>query len=255
MKIIDLSVPLEDGLPVDPPQQIAHIKYIDHEEGVSSMLSMFPGTTKKDLLDEYGWAVEEVKMGTHTGTHMDAPWHFHPTMNKGERAWSIDEVPLEWCMGNGVMVDFSDKPDGYVCTSEDFIAYFDSVNYQLSPGDIVLIHTSAMEFWGSSEYMLKGCGIGREATLWLCEQGIHITGTDAWSWDAPLFFEAKQFELTHDASVIWEGHKAGAETIYCHMEKMNNLDKLPAFGFRVIALPINVKKASAGWVRPIAIID
>ena len=42
--------------------------------------------------------------------------------------------------------------------------------------------------------------------------------------------------------------------IYCHMEKMNNLDKLPTYGFKVVALPINIEHASAGWVRPIAIL-
>lgn len=193
-------------------------------------------------------------MTTHTGTHMDAPYHFHPTMNHGERAWTIDEMPLEWGMGDGVVIDFSDKEDGYVCTSQDLKEYLAKINYTLKPGDIVLLYTGAVKYWGTLDYMLKGCGIGREGTLWLVNQGVHLVGTDAWSWDAPLYYEAKEFAKTHDSSIIWEGHKAGAECIYFQMEKVNNLDKLPSYGFRVIAMPIKVKGASAGWVRPVAIL-
>lgn len=255
MKLIDLSVPLVDGLPVDPPPQIPHIQYIDHKAGVSGMLELFPGTTEKDLPDGCSWAVEVLSLCTHSGTHMDAPWHYHPTMNGGERAWTIDEIPLEWCFSDGVMVDFSDKPDGYVCTSQDFKDYFERVGYVLKAGDIVLVHTNAPQAWGTEAFLEKGCGIGREATLWLTRQGIHITGTDAWSWDAPLKLEAETFRKNGDPSVIWEGHKAGKDTIYCHMEKLANLDQLPAFGFKVIAFPIKIQAASAGWVRPVALLE
>ena len=256
MKIIDLSVSIVDGLPVDPDLQIARIKYVTHgtDLSISSTLQSFPGITRDDLLEGYGWAVDLLTLGSHTGTHMDAPYHYHPTMNGGERAWTIDEVPLEWCIGNGVVFDFSDKPDGYVLTSEDFKAYLKKINYTLQPGDIVLLHTSAMEAWGKPEYMLKGCGVGREGTLWLCDQGIHVVGTDAWSWDAPLPLVAKEFAKSHDRSIIWEGHKAGAERAYCHMEKLNNLDKLPTTGFTFIAFPIKIERGTAGWIRPVAIL-
>lgn len=255
MKIVDLSTPIAHQLPVDPPIQMAEIEYIDHAAGVPSMIAMFPGVTKDDLPDGASWAVESIKLCTHTGTHMDAPWHYHPTMNHGQPAWTIDQIPLEWCIGDGVVLDVSDLPDGYVCTQQDLQERFAKIGYTVKPGDIVLIHTSAPEAWGTEAYLLKGCGIGREATLWLAGQGVHITGTDAWSWDAPLALEAEAFRQNGDPSIIWEGHKAGMDCIYCHMEKLGNLDQLPPFGFRVIALPINIERASAGWVRPVAILE
>lgn len=254
MKIIDLATPIENGLEVDLPQQRARIEYKDHQTSLPEMLSCFPGVTADQLTGKCGWAVEQIELSTHTGPHLDAPWHYDPVMNGGEKAWTIDQIPLEWCIGDGVMVDFSDKADGYVCTSEDFKSYFQKVGYILKPGDIVLIHTSAPAAWGRMEYMKRGCGIGREATLWLCGQGVHITGTDAWSWDAPLPLEAEEFAREGDPSIIWQGHKAGREAIYCHMEKLCNLDQLPPFGFRVIALPIKITGASAGWVRPVALL-
>ena len=69
--------------------------------------------------------------------------------------------------------------------------------------------------------------MGREATLFLLKQGVRVTGTDGWSWDAPFSFTAKRFAETGDASIIWEGHKAGREIGYCHMEKLSNLERFP----------------------------
>ena len=83
------------------------------------MLEFFKGLKAEDLPDGQGWAVEMVQLSTHNGTHLDAPWHFHPTMNRGERSWTIDEVPLEWCLQPGVKRDFRHLPDGYVATAGD----------------------------------------------------------------------------------------------------------------------------------------
>jgi kynurenine formamidase len=95
--------------------------------------------------------------------------------------------------------------------------------------------------------------MGRDATLWLLEQGVKIIGTDAWSWDRPLPYIADEFRTTGNSSVIWEGHFAGIEKEYCHMEKLTNLAKLPPHGFQVMCFPIKIRKASAGWVRAAAI--
>lgn len=257
MKIIDLSVTIANNLPVDPPRNIPQINYITHEDeaSITTMQVYFPGLKKEDLLDGHGWASEGMNIKTHVGTHMDAPYHYHPTMNHGEPAWTIDEVPLEWCIGNGVVVDFSDKPDGYLCTSKDFIEYFKNINYTLQPNDIVLLRTSAHTQWGNEKYLVTGCGVGKEGTLWLCDQGVHTVGTDAWSWDPPLSITAKLFAENHDASIVWEGHKAGAEKAYLQIEKLTNLDKLPKHGFTFVGFPIKIERASAGWIRAVAILN
>ena len=97
--------------------------------------------------------------------------------------------------------------------------------------------------------------MGREATLFLLDQGVKIVGTDAWSWDRPLCYIAQEFAATKDATLIWEGHFAGIEKEYYHLEKLANLDKLPPFGFKVACFPIKIKAASAGWARPVAILN
>ena len=136
----------------------------------------------------------------------------------------------------------------------DFAAAFAAMDYTLKPRDIVLVRSGAAPFYGTADYLVKGCGMGREATLWLLERGVKIVGTDAWSWDRPLPFIAKDFARDRDPSVIWEGHFAGIEKEYYHMEKMANLDKLPATGFKVACFPIKIKGASAGWTRPVALL-
>jgi kynurenine formamidase len=64
-----------------------------------------------------------------------------------------------------------------------------------------------------------------------------------------------KFEQTGDASLIWEGHKAGREIGYCHLEKLHNLEALPADGFTLACFPVKIRGASAGWTRAVAIVD
>jgi len=253
-RIIDLSVPLMAGIASDPPGLEPKIEYSDHEEGARVFEKIF-GMPAEKQLEGMGGAVERVEMTTHAGTHMDAPWHYHPTMNGGEPAMRIDQVPLEWCMGRGVRLDFRQKPDGQVITADEVEAELQRIEHGLMPGDIVLVNTRAGSRYGEEDYVSAGCGMGRDATLWLTHRGIRVVGTDAWSWDAPIESQMERIRQTGDYSLFWEGHKAGAETIYCHMEKLGNLDMLPDHGFEVICFPVNIKDASAGWCRPVAIIE
>ncbi len=63
--------------------------------------------------------------------------------------------------------------------------------------------------------------------------GVRLTGTDAWSWDAPFVYTQARFSKTRDPSLIWEGHKAGRDIGYSHLEKLHNLEVLPPTGFRI----------------------
>ena len=254
-RFIDISAPLQNDVPADPPGLGPKIEYIDHQQSLPQILPFFPGLRQEDLPDGQGWAVERVQLTTHNGTHLDAPWHYHPTMNEGERAWTIDEVPLEWCFQPGVKLDFRHFPDGYVATAADVDQELKRIDYKLKPLDIVLVNTSAGAKYGRPDYVASGCGIGAEATLHLLKQGVRVTGTDGWSWDAPFIHTAKRYAETHDASLIWEGHKAGRHIGYCHIEKLHNLEALPATGFMVCCFPTKIERASAGWTRAVAILE
>ena len=254
-RIVDLSVPLQVGIASDPPGMLPQIDYVGHHDTAAAMAAMFPGMRPDQLPEGQGWAFEQVRLTTHNGTHIDAPWHYHATMNRGERAITIDEVPLDWCIAPGVKLDFRDKPDGYVCTADDVKRELDRIGVELKPLDIVVVNTSAGRAYGQPDFLDRGCGMGREATLHLLEQGVRVTGTDGWSWDAPFSATARRFAETGDPSIVWEGHKAGREIGYCHIEKLSNLESLPASGFTVSCLPVKIERASAGWCRAVAIIE
>ena len=254
-RIIDISVALQEGIASDPPGLTPKIKYFEHKQTAKEVCRFFPGLTPEQIPDAEGWAIEHVQLTTHAGTHLDAPWHFASTMDGGKRAITIDEVPLEWCFQPGVKLDFRHFEDGYVATAADVEKELGRIGHTLKPLDIVVVNTSAGARYGSDDYLPTGCGMGREATLYLTSRGVRITGTDAWSWDAPFVHTAKKFAETHDPAIVWEGHKASREIGYCHMEKLSNLDQLPTTGFMVSCFPVKIKGASAGWTRAVAIIE
>ncbi len=254
-RFVDLSICIENDVKSDPPGYGPEIEYIVHKDTLKVWEGRYEGVQAKEIPGEEAFAAELVKLNTHNGTHLDAPWHFASTMDGGKPAATIDEIPLDWCFRPGVKLDFRHFPHGYVATPEDVEAELKRIGHELQPLDIVLVNTSAGARYGQDDYVQSGCGMGSEATLYLTRRGVRVTGTDAWSWDVPFKYMAKQFAETRDAKVIWQGHKAGREIGYCHLEKLHNLEALPGNGFRVACFPVKIKAASAGWTRAVAIFE
>jgi len=259
-RIVDLSIYLENDVVSDPPAFKPKITYLTHKDSFAGMARFFPGLQQEDLPDGEAWAVERVELSTHNGTHLDAPYHFHSTMNGatvsgGERAITIDEVPLDWCFQPGVKLDFRHLPDGHVVSAAEVAAELARIGHELRPLDIVVVNTRAGSRYGNNDYVAAGCGMGYAATMYLLERGVRLTGTDAWSWDAPFVHTAEKYRASGDAALIWEGHKAGRDIGYCHLEKLHNLEALPAHGFTVACFPMKIRGASAGWTRAVAILD
>lgn len=255
MNIVDLSIPLENDVRSDPEGYRPHIEYVDHRQSLPGLQAFFPGLAADDMPSGEAWAIEHISLNTHNGTHLDAPWHFASTMDEGVPAMTIDQVPLDWCFRPGVKLDFRHFPDGYVVTAENVAVELERIDHQLAPFDIVVVNTSAGARYGQDNYVSSGCGMGRDATLYLLERGVRVTGTDGWSWDVPFSFTAERYAESHDAGLIWEGHKAGREIGYCHLEKLHNLESLPANGFTIACFPVKIRAASAGWTRAVAILD
>ena len=253
--IIDISIPLDNETVVDPPIMRPQIKYVSNKENAEVMCSMFPGLKTSDLPGGEGWAWEVITLTTHNGTHMDAPYHFHSVDKQGKPMMTIDEAPLDWFFRPGVKLDFRKLPDGHVVSAAEVEAELGRIGHVLKPLDIVLVNTRTSEMLGTDRYMSTGIGMGREATLYLTERGVRVVGIDAWGWDAPFVHTARRFAETRDPSIIWEGHYAGIDIPYCQMEKLYNLEKLPATGFTVACFPCKIKAASGGWVRAVAMFD
>ncbi len=258
-KFVDLSTFLENDVVSDPPTFAPEIRYLGHASSFEQIEPFFPGLKKEDLPDGEGWAVERVQLSTRSGTHLDAPNRFlsNADVSPGEkrRPLAIDEVPLEWCFQPGVKLDFRHFADGYVVTAADIETELERIGHRLKPLEIVLLNTRAGSLYGQPDYMYSGCGIGYEAAMYLLEQGVRLTGTDAWSCDAPFIHSSNRHAQAGDPSLLRSAHKLGRNIGCCHLEKLSNLEALPPDGFFINCFPHKIRGASGGWTRAVAILD
>lgn len=252
MRIVDLSATIEPSSSELPELLRTDIEYERHADGARAVEALF-GLPSRLLRDEEGWATETfTRFGTHNSTHVDAPWHYNSTI-AGSRAETIDELPLDWFFGPGVVLDMTHKTDGEPMTAAETQHELSRVGHELSRGDIVLVRTDRDRFYGQPDYMGRGCGVTAEATHWLCDRGVRVMGIDAWGWDSPLFMQAEEAKRRDQQGVFWAAHQAGRA--YCQIERLVNLAALPATGFTVACFPLKIKGASAGPARVVAIID
>jgi kynurenine formamidase len=211
------------------------------------------GVPARLLRDGEGWATEEfARLGTHNSTHVDAPWHYNSTI-AGERAQTIDELPLEWFLAPGVVLDFSAKEDGDAVTSEEIEAELERVGHELRERDIVLVRSGRDQFLEAPDYMIRGPGVTAEATRWLYDRGVRVMGIDAWGWDAPLNLQAEEARERDEPGIFWAAHQA--DIPYCQIERLANLGALPPTGFEVACFPLRIVGGSAGPARVVAILD
>ena len=249
--VFDLSFALSNSDP--EPMLQPKIIYQDHRETAKGFGAAF-GLQPEDFPDSNFAGVETVTLSTHSGTHLDAPWHYGP-LSGGRPARTIDEMPLEWFFSDGVVLDFTHKGAGKSITPREMEQALGKIGYTLKPYDIVLVRTDTYKRFSEPRYDDLHCGVTPEATHWLIDRGIKVMGIDAWGWDPPFTMMADQVRQGHK-EVLWAAHFVGKEKEYCHIEKLANLDKLPRpSGFKVAVFPVKIERASAGWVRAVAIFE
>jgi hypothetical protein len=105
MKIIDLSKPIQFNKN-DPWFMRVKIKHKPHKK--AKWLIRLLGLPFRLFPKGFdGWADDSIQqMGVHATTHIDAPWHYSPTC-AGKPAKTIDQVPLEWCYNDGIVIDMT----------------------------------------------------------------------------------------------------------------------------------------------------
>jgi len=253
MKIIDLSKPIRYNKN-DPWFMKVKIKHKPHKK--AKWLIRFLGLPLKLFPKDFeGWADDTIKkMGVHSTTHLDAPWHYSPTTN-GRKSKTIDEVPLEWCYGDGLVIDMKHKADFDAITVKDIEGFLKTNTLNVKPGMIVLIKTGRDQFNGTKDFHKVGTGMSAEATEWLIDKGIKVMGIDSWGWDLPLPHMLKKAIETNNSELFWEAHLVGQRKEYCHMEQLVNLDALPYSGFKVAVFPLKIVGASAAPARVVALLE
>ena len=265
MRIIDLSLPIDDKA-----FEIHHVEIerVSHAAGVEKFNRVIMGKTlkgkiqhllgkrilrKEDVPDEEFLSLEVVHAPVHIGTHLDYSFHYG-TRSEGRASKTINELPLEWCFSDGVVLDFIHKKPGEVISREDIKSALKKINYGLKVLDIVLLKTGADKFFGRRDYLINYPGVAPEAIDFMLDAGIKLIGIDALGFDRPYKFMMQDFMRTRDSAYLWPAHFFGRKREYAHIERLANLDKLPSFGFKISCFPVKIKDAGAAWARVVAMV-
>lgn len=246
-RLVDLSVPLAEH-PGEPVPVV--IDRFSHAAGGEHLASLV-GIDRAVLPDGLGWASERVSAITHAGTHVDAPFHYSPRC-AGRSSRTIDQLPLEWFWGEGVLLDV--RTGAGPVTLAELHAFENGAGRPIAAGAIVLFATGAEAFHGSPEYLDRGRAIDPSLIKALTDRGVRVIGTDAWSIDPPIAAMRDRAAREGPASV-WSGHFTGRDVEFCAIEKLCNLQQLPATGFTIACFPVKVAGGSAGWSRVVAFLD
>jgi kynurenine formamidase len=234
--LIDLSMPVDNDMVTFPkiiqPTLEMYQSWTEYAEQI--------GATEFGV--DWLTATYRVELSDHVGTHMDSLRHLR------DDAPGPEGIPLEYCHGDGVVLDFRHKEPGSGISAEEIQAELARISYTLKPLDIVLIMTGAGSYQTEQRYLRDHPGMTAGAVHWLLDQGIMMIGIDAITLDPPVWamFERRQF---------WEAHRVMLEREWYHLENLTNLDKIPRpFGFELALFPVKWVNTTGAPVRAVAIV-
>jgi kynurenine formamidase len=185
----------------------------------------------------------------HGGTHLDAPIHF------SEKGRTADQVPLEQLVAPAVVIDIAAKAArnaDYRLTAAD-VREFERTHGTIKAGSIVLLRTGSSARWPNKKgYMgddtpgqttkLHFPSYGADAArLLVNERKVGALGADVASID-------------YGASIDFIVHQIAMGVNVPGLENLTNLDKLPATGATIIALPMKIEGGSGGPLRAVALV-
>jgi kynurenine formamidase len=238
-RLIDLSMEVFQGM----------MTYPNVAKPVIVEMESYRDMAKSVGTDKFG--IDEITnhcmivTGDHIGTHIDSWGHVKPDAPRAEG------IPIEYCYGDGVVIDLTFKGPGDEITPADIQRAETALGeYRIKPLDIVLLRTDAAKRRMEKEYLTDHPGMTKEAVHYVLDKGVKVMGIDAIGFDPPV---AKMFERRK----FWEAHRVMREREYYHLENLCNLHEIPApyHSFLVSVLPIKWRGASAAPVRAVAIIS
>jgi arylformamidase len=213
------------------------VKPIDLTLTISPSIPTFPGSPKPQFilwstLKEDGYNLELLFLSSHTGTHLDAPYHF---VKNGAK---IHQIPLDRLLGNGILIKIK-KGKNKVISKNDLIS-FERKNGNIPKYSSVFFHTGWQKNLKSDYYFTDNPGLSESATKYLISKAINLVGIDSPSIDLG---KDKTFSV----------HKILAKNNILIVENLSNLNKISSKQFDFIILPLKLKDATGSPVRAIAI--
>jgi len=199
----------------------------------------------------YYYAANNLALAEHGGTHLDAPLHF------AQGHWSVDEIPLDRLMGEAAVVDVSaacDAQPDYQVTVED-LQRWEQMNGRIPDGAMLLLRTGYSRRWPDAARYLGTAERGPDAVAKLHFPGLH---PDAARWIASSrsikALGIDTASIDYGQSTLFEAHRILYERNILGLENLTDLDRLPARGTWVLALPMKIGGGSGAPVRAVAIV-
>jgi len=215
------------------------MKIIDLTLTVSDKIPTFPGSPQPSFIPwenvkEDGYNLELLFLSTHTGTHMDAPYHF---LEKGAK---IHEISLKKLVSEAVLIK-SKKKDGEPITKID-IQKFEKKHGKIAGFSSVIFYTGWQRNLQKKYYFTKNPGLSVSAAKYLASKKINLVGVDSPSID-----------LGKDSK--FSVHQIFAKKGMLIIENLANLDKIKSSKFHLVVLPLKLKNATGSPVRAIAFVE
>ena len=215
------------------------MKIIDLTLTVSDEIPTFPGSPQPSFIPwenvkEDGYNLELLFLSTHTGTHMDAPYHF---LEKGAK---IHEISLKKLVSEAVLIK-SKKKDGESITKTD-IQKFEKKHGKIVSFSSVIFYTGWQRNLQKKYYFTKNPGLSVSAAKYLASKKINLVGIDSPSID-----------LGKDSK--FSVHQIFAKKGILVVENLANLEKIKSSKFHLVVLPLKLKNATGSPVRAIAFVE
>ena len=215
------------------------MKIIDLTLTVSDKIPTFPGSPQPSFIPwenvkEDGYNLELLFLSTHTGTHMDAPYHF---LEKGAK---IHEISLKKLVSEAVLIK-SKKKGGESITKID-IQKFEKKHGKIDGFSSVIFYTGWQRNLQKKYYFTKNPGLSVSAAKYLASKKINLVGIDSPSID-----------LGKDSK--FSVHQIFAKKGILIVENLANLEKIKSPKFHLVVLPLKLKNATGSPVRAIAFVE
>lgn len=249
--LIDLSLPLINNS-MEPSSFAPQISYMSPASAARQMAKQF-GIPLASFPNGAHLAQEWLTLSVHAGTHVDAPSHFGPRPD-GTSPRTIDKVPLEWCMGDGVVLDLTSKKPGEVIAADDVAGALQHIGHELRAGEIVLLRTDTDKKFYDANFENLQPGLSRAGCEYILDRGVRVIGIDAVSLDVPTGVMVDRLK-GGDSGQLFQAHYLGREREYLQIEKLANLERLPSTGFTVFVFPVMIDGAGGAWTRAVALVD
>lgn len=212
------------------------MKPVDLTLSISETIPMFPGSPEPHFiswstLKNDGYNMELLFLSSHTGTHMDAPFHF---VNRGAK---IHEIPIRRFWGDGLLVR-TRKEKNQTITKRDLLAY-ESEHGKIPAGCSVFIYTGWQKYLKKKNYFTENPGLSESAAKYLISRKVNIIGIDSPSIDRGNNF---QFPV----------HKVLSKNNLLIVENLANLEKISKNRFSFVIMPLKLQGATGSPVRAVA---